>query len=130
MERERGERREKREREREREREQTAHHEGHLRREDESSSLTIDTKFLLEVPQKVSKVDVEQVTILGHHDVSIMSIADSKDKSCYAVARARRNKVFNSIVVILNKPLILLDCPFFHLVLVVVSQEGIDWVQL
>jgi hypothetical protein len=43
--------------------------------------------------QKVPKVDVEKMSVLGYHDVGVMSIADSKHISSHRVPSTTSDKV-------------------------------------
>lgn len=43
-----------------------AHHVGHLGSEHEGRTLAVETELLFEVAQKVTEIDVEQMTFLRH----------------------------------------------------------------
>ena len=74
------------------------------------------TKLLFEVSQKVTKVNVEQMPILCHHNVAVVTIADPEHKRRYTVARTRANEVIHSLII-------------QFLVLVVGLQKQVDWVE-
>ena len=51
----------------------------------------------LSIAQKSEEVYMEHVTCLGHHDVVIVSVANTKDIGCYTIACTRICEVFHSL---------------------------------
>jgi hypothetical protein len=51
----------------------SSHYKSKVRGEDEWSTLTLDTKLLLEVTKEVTKVDVEEMSCFGNHDIIVVS---------------------------------------------------------
>ena len=59
--------------------------------------LPFDVSKHLSIAQKSEEVYMEHVTCLGHHNVVIVSVADTKDIGCYTIARTRICEVFHSL---------------------------------
>ena len=72
-----------------------SHHIGHFLCEDKFRSFSIYAVFLLEVSQKVSKVNMKQMSRFFHHDIPCMSIPNSQNKSSHTVTSAAANEIID-----------------------------------
>ena len=67
-------------------------------REDEGNPLSVDSKLLLVMPQKVTKVNVEDLSIFVDHDIVRVPVSNPQDKSCNAIAKRRSVQFSDSTV--------------------------------
>lgn len=74
------------------------HHIGHFFGEDERCSLSIETEFSFEIAQKVSKINMKEVTHISEHDVAAMAIPDAENVGGNTIASARSEEVLDSIL--------------------------------
>lgn len=47
--------------------------------EDEGHAFAVEAELFLEMPQKVAKVDVEDLAVLINHDIVGVAVADAQD---------------------------------------------------
>jgi hypothetical protein len=77
-----------------------------------------NAEFLLVVAQKVSKINMENLTILLDHDVVRVAVTDSQDESGYTVACTAQGEgldgLVNLVTVVLTDPLVQLGGVHLH----------------
>ncbi|KAH9395982.1 hypothetical protein TYRP_020060 [Tyrophagus putrescentiae] len=67
--------------------------------EHKGDPFSVDAQLLLEVPQKVTKVNVEDLPVLVDHDVVWVAVADAQHEGGHAVAGTGACKVVHCVVV-------------------------------
>lgn len=67
--------------------------------EDKWYSLSVDAEFLLEMSQKMTKIDVKYTAIFIDHDVIRISVTDTEDKGGDTIASTWMSKSFNCLLV-------------------------------
>jgi len=77
--------------------------------EDKGSPLSLDSELLLYVAQKVTKVNMEEPSILSQHDVIIVAISNPKNIGGNTEGGARERKPFDSLRHILKDRVLLLE---------------------
>ena len=70
--------------------------EGEVVRQDKGHKLSLHAKFALKVAKEVAIVDVEQLPILGHHDVVRVAVSDPQHIGSHTVASTRIAEVVAS----------------------------------
>ena len=85
------------------------HDEGHGRREHEVLALAFDAVLVLKVAQEVSEVDVEEVSVFGHHDVIAVPVAQAQHIGGHTAARTGSHVVVHRLGVLLFAAIVLLD---------------------
>lgn len=56
-----------------------------IMRQDKRLTFPLDTKLLLEMSKNVTKVNMEQLTILHHHDVIRVTVSNTQNISGYTI---------------------------------------------
>lgn len=70
--------------------------EGEVVRQDKGHKLSLHAKFALKVAKEVAIVDVEQLPVLGHHDVVRVAVSNPQHIGSHTVASTRIAEVVAS----------------------------------